>query len=89
MDGVLPSGIPGRRILEFDECNMYYSVVKNNANKTTTVVFISCWVLRKCGYKYDHKTWFKAQEAIIRERPFPYDELNFEATLMSSGCKIC
>ena len=49
MYGVLPSGIPERRILELDECNMDYSVVKKNANKTTAVVFISCWVLSKNG----------------------------------------
>ena len=55
MDGVLPSGIPGRHILELDECNMY-SYAKY-ANKTTAAVFISSWVL--C----DLKTGFKAEEA--------------------------
>ena len=49
MDEVLTSGTHGRRILKLDECNLDYSAVKTNANKTTAVVFISCWVLSKSG----------------------------------------
>ena len=49
MDGVVPTGTQGRCILERDECNMDYSVVKTSANKTTAAVFISCWVLSKNG----------------------------------------
>ena len=47
MDGVLPSGILGRHILELEACNMYYNIVKANANKTTAAVFISRLVLSK------------------------------------------
>ena len=36
MDGVIPLGTHGRRILELDECNMDYNV-KTNANKTRGV----------------------------------------------------
>ena len=64
MNGVLPSGRLGRRIIELDECNMYYSAVKTNVNKTTAVVFISQCVLSKNG-ECDHKTGFKAQELEI------------------------
>ena len=42
-----PPDIPERCILEFNKCNMCYSVVKTNANKTTAMVFISRWVLSK------------------------------------------
>ena len=49
IDDILTSGTQGRLILELHECNMDYSVVKTNANKTTIVVFISHWLLSKNG----------------------------------------
>ena len=35
MDGVPPSGVPGRRILELAEYNMYYNIVQKYTNMTT------------------------------------------------------
>ena len=92
MDGVLPSSIPGKCILELDECNIYYSVVKNNTNKTTATVFISCWVLSKNGGSMTTKNGLKGPRINNKgdKRTLPYDKLTeIEATLLSSRSKIC
>ena len=62
MAGVLPSDTQGRHILELDECNMDFSAVKTNANKTTAVLFISCLVLSKIGGSVITKLGSKAKE---------------------------
>ena len=41
MDGVLPPCYTRRAYLELDECNMDYSFVKTNANKTTAAAVLS------------------------------------------------
>ena len=72
IDDILTSGTQGRLILELHECNMDYSVVKTNANKTTIiVVFISHWLLSKNGGSMTTKPGLPVMIALKNTQLFP------------------
>ena len=76
MDGTLPSGISVRHVLELDECNMYYSVVKICKQDHCYGVYLPLGIKQNEGSVTRNRVQSTKRNDKGEKRPFPFDKLS-------------